>query len=247
MSDKPPHMLPAADPSSGRAATCIFLHGYSDDAEGLPLGLAQQFQMYQKATYLKWILPNAPRNQEAMTRAWYLPKALPNALKPRVATEDQEDESAPDDEEGIMRSVDEIDRLVEEEIEGGTPGDRIVVGGFSQGCAVSLVWGLVGKTRNKVAGVMCLSGYFPLAKRIAELRKEGGVDESEKDQKIWFYVHGTQDVLVPMKFFVHGSEQLLKWVNRDNIEGRVYEGLAHSTSNAELRDMLAFFDKVIPA
>lgn len=38
MSAKEPYICEAEDKSSGRAATFIFLHGYGDDAEGLPLG-----------------------------------------------------------------------------------------------------------------------------------------------------------------------------------------------------------------
>ncbi|KIW84604.1 hypothetical protein Z517_03854 [Fonsecaea pedrosoi CBS 271.37] len=249
MSEKPPYIVPptADSTSTARPATFIFLHGYGDDAEGLPLGLAQQFQFYNKMQYLKWVLPNAPHNHEAMARAWYIPKALPNALKPRVpGHEDVED--ALDDEAGIMKSVDMIDRLVEQEIKGGTPPERIVVGGFSQGCAVSLVWGLTGRLKDKVAGMLCLSGYLPLRDRIAELRNERkNKDENDnKDNKKWFYVHGTMDMLVPSKFFVQGKEELVKWVGKDNVEEHLYQGMGHSTSSAELRDMLAFFEKVIP-
>ncbi|EXJ64802.1 hypothetical protein A1O7_01140 [Cladophialophora yegresii CBS 114405] len=248
MSERPPYIVPptAEASSPARPATLIFLHGYGDDADGLPLGLAQQFQFYNKMQYLKWVLPYAPHNQEAMTRAWYMPRALPNAMKPRVPGEVAEEE-APDDEAGIMRSVDVLDELVEQEIESGTPPERILVGGFSQGCAVSLVWGLTGRLRDIVAGVLCLSGYLPLRDRIAELRNERAVGSNEKDAKQWFYVHGTMDMLVPLKLFVQGNEDLLKWVDRENIDGHVYAGMGHSTNSAELRDMLAFFEKVIPA
>jgi lysophospholipase-2 len=248
MSEKPPYIVPptAEASSTARPATLIFLHGYGDDADGLPLGLAQQFQFYNKMQYLKWVLPYAPHNQEAMTRAWYVPRALPNVMKHRVPGEG-EDEDAQDDETGIMKSVDIVDRLVEQEIQNGTPPQRIVVGGFSQGCAVSLVWGLTGRLRNKVAGVLSLSGYLPLRDRIAELRKERAVGPDEKDTKQWFYAHGTMDMLVPLKLFVQGNEDLAKWVDKENVDGRVYQGMGHSTNSAELRDMLAFFEKVIPA
>jgi predicted esterase len=38
MAQKPPYLLEAIDPQAGKPATLIFLHGYGDDAEGLPLG-----------------------------------------------------------------------------------------------------------------------------------------------------------------------------------------------------------------
>jgi len=246
MSAKPACILEPKDPSAGRPATVIFLHGYGDEAEGLPMGLAQQFQMYGKLPYLRWVLPNAPRHHEAMTQAWYLPKALPNATKPRVPGEIEEDESAPDDEDGILKSCDTVDRLVKEEIDRGADPGRIVVGGFSQGCAVSLVWGQVGKLKDDVAGVMALSGYFPLADRIPGLRKERGIPEDKKASKQWFYIHGSNDALVPINLFAQGTEELLKWVNKDDVEGHVFEGMGHSTNNALLRAMLGFLDRVIP-
>jgi len=246
-SAKPPYILDATDSSTGRPATFIFLHGYGDDAQGLPLGLAQQFQFYSKLPYLRWVLPNAPYNDEAMTQAWYLPKALPNALKPRVPGHAEEDETAPDDEEGILRSVDALDKLVQDEIDRGSDPLRLIVGGFSQGCAVSLVWSLVGKMRHKVAGVVCLSGYLPLADRVADLRKgeSHGAGESG-DSKKWFYVHGSKDMMVPSRLFAQGKEELIKYVPADAIESHLYEGMAHTTSNAELRGLLRWLEKVIP-
>lgn len=246
MSDKPPYVLEAADPSAGRPASIIFFHGYGDEAEGLPMGLAQQFQMYKKLPYVRWLLPNAPRDHEAMTRAWYRVKALPNAMKPEVPGHVEEKEQAPDDEEGLLRACNTMDELVQAELDRGVEPARIVVGGFSQGCAVSLVWGQVGKLRNKVGGVLCLSGYFPLAERISELRKERGIAEDDKGSKAWFYIHGSGDMLVPIKLFVEGTEQLLKWVDKDKIEGHVIEGMGHSTNNQLLRAMLGFLDGVLP-
>ncbi|KAI1621261.1 lysophospholipase II [Exophiala viscosa] len=253
MSSKPPYILPPAAPSVApdRAATIIFLHGYGDDAEGLPLGLAQQFHFYNKMQWLKWVLPNAEHNHDAMERAWYMPKALPNAMKPRVPGH-EDDKHASDDEAGIIKSVDYVDKLVEEEIGRGTPPERILVGGFSQGCAVSLTWGLTGRFRHKVGGMVCLSGYFPLSDRIESLREERSAETSdeaavpEKGVKKWFYVHGTRDMLVPSRLYSQGIEELSKWVDKADIEEHLYEGMGHSTSAAELRDLLGFFEKVIP-
>jgi hypothetical protein len=39
MAQKAPFVLEAADKNAGRPATFIFLHGFGDEAEGLPLGV----------------------------------------------------------------------------------------------------------------------------------------------------------------------------------------------------------------
>lgn len=213
-------------------------------------GLAQQFQFYHKLPYMRWVLPNAPHNPDAGATAWYMPKSLPNALKPRVPGAEEDDESDPDDEQGILKSCDVIDKLVRAEMDRGVLAERIVVGGFSQGCAVSLVWGLVGKERNNVVGVVPLSGYFPLGDRIGSIRKERGFSEEpdkESEQKKWFMGHGMRDILVPTRLFTQEKEELAKWVDFDKVvEEHLYENMAHSFVNAELRDMLGWFSKVVP-
>lgn len=71
------------------------------------------------------------------------------------AGEENDDE---DDEEGLMKSVECICGLIDEEIEAGVPAERIVVGGCSQGCAVSLLVGLVSRYKGRVGGVVGLLG-----------------------------------------------------------------------------------------
>jgi len=71
-------------------------------------------------------------------------------------------EFEPDDERGIMESISYVDSLVEAEVAPGVDAKRIVVGGFNQRCAVSMVWGLTGRWQDQMGGLVCLSGYFPL-------------------------------------------------------------------------------------
>lgn len=179
-----------------------------------------------------------------------MPKALPNALKPRVPGAEEDDEGEPDDEDGILKSCDTVDKLVRAEIDRGVPSDRIVVGGFSQGCAISLVWGLIGRERDNVAGVVPLSGYFPLGDRIGTIRKERGLSEGAdqaSEKKKWFMGHGSRDVLVPTKLFRKQKEELAKWVDFErDVEDHLYDNMAHSFVAAELRDMLAWLSKIVP-
>lgn len=70
----------------------------------------------------------------------------------------------------MRNSVQIIDELIEVEVKAGIPESRVVVGGFSQGGALSLVTGLGGKEwrtkrsvdERKLAGVAVLSGWMPL-------------------------------------------------------------------------------------
>lgn len=88
----------------------------------------------------------------------------------------------------MLASVDYIDSLIDAELEKGVKPERIMVGGFSQGCAISLLVGLVGRYRGKLGGVVGLSGYLPSG--IVKEKLEGNLNI--------FLAHGTKDMLVPV-------------------------------------------------
>lgn len=72
-----------------------------------------------------------------------------------------------DDEAGLLRSVDAIDGLVKAEIEAGIPENKIVVGGFSQGGAIAMLYGLT--KGRELAGMVGLSTWVVLNHKIAEV------------------------------------------------------------------------------
>ena len=58
-----------------------------------------------------------------------------------------------------------VDSLIAEEIKSGIPASRILIGGFSQGGALSLYSSL--NTEHKLAGIVALSCWAPLHKQMA--------------------------------------------------------------------------------
>lgn len=65
-----------------------------------------------------------------------------------------------EDEEGMLRTVRSINQLITAEIDAGIPAERILLGGFSQGAAMSILTGLTNERR--LAGVVALSGWLLL-------------------------------------------------------------------------------------
>nr|AUW31067.1 putative lysophospholipase II [Cladonia uncialis subsp. uncialis] len=242
MSNPSPIIIPAPAPSTTRPATIIFLHGFGDDAHGWT-DLVSQIHSANKLSHVKWILPNAPQNRDAMTQAWYQPKPFSPIPMPQRSAESEADDDE-DDEEGMMKSVDYICGLIAKEVEEGkVPLDRIVVGGFSQGCAVSLLVGLLSRYRGELGGVVGLSGYLPLEGKIRRSvaeRKEGG-----KNATKWFLAHGSMDRLVPRRMFTSYKASLERWEG-DNVEARVYEGMPHSTTGEEIRDLCNWLERALP-
>lgn len=72
-----------------------------------------------------------------------------------------------EDAEGIKASAEYLTSLIDKEIAEGIPADRIVLGGFSQGAAMSIYTGLTAK--EKLAGIVSLSGWLLLSKTFREV------------------------------------------------------------------------------
>ncbi|MEY4750651.1 MAG: hypothetical protein RIQ60_2865 [Pseudomonadota bacterium] len=95
-----------------------------------------------------------------------------------------------EDEAGLRRSQAQIQALIEREIERGVPSSRIVLMGFSQGCAMTLMTGL--RCPVPLAGLAGLSGYLPLPELTAAERHAANAAVPV------FLAHGRQDGVVPL-------------------------------------------------
>ena len=74
------------------------------------------------------------------------------------------DFSTNEDEDGMLRTVSYINQHISAEVDSGIDPGRIVVGGFSQGAAMSLLCGLTNE--RKLGGVVSLSGWLVLRSKI---------------------------------------------------------------------------------
>ena len=134
----------------------------------------------------------------------------------------------------MMKSEEYVCGLIDKEVEAGVPVGRIVVGGFSQGCAISLLSGLMSRCKGKIGGVVGLSGYLPLSGRVGrvgrmvEERKEKG---QNTPQTKWFLAHGSRDRLVPKRVFMRYKDNIEGWEG-ERVEAELYEGMGHATLGA---------------
>lgn len=107
------------------------------------------------------------------------------------------------DEPGILRSRATFNKLISDEIEAGIPSNRIILGGFSQGGAMSLFTGVT--TTHKLGGVFGLSCYLLLGDKIKEFVKEA--DGANKDTP-FFMGHGDADEVVKYRWGQQSAEFL---------------------------------------
>ncbi|WP_256078115.1 alpha/beta hydrolase [Massilia sp. YIM B04103] len=95
-----------------------------------------------------------------------------------------------EDEAGLRASQVEVEALIAREKARGIPAERIVLAGFSQGCAMTLQTGL--RHPEQLAGLLCLSGYMPLADKI------GAERHAANQATPIFLAHGRMDPVVPV-------------------------------------------------
>lgn len=94
-----------------------------------------------------------------------------------------------EDEGGLRASQQEIEAFIAREKERGIPASRIVLAGFSQGCAMTIQTGL--RHPETLAGLLCLSGYAPLGDKLA-------ADSTPAARATpVFMAHGEYDNVVP--------------------------------------------------
>lgn len=211
------------------------------------VAVAEQFQNNDKLSWMHWIIPNAEENRDAMQTAWYAPTGLPDFGKQSDRPELEEQE----DEKGMLKTVAYLESLIEACTKKGIPTNRIVLGGFSQGMAMSLLTDMVSeKYSGKLAGIVGLMGYLPLASgqrfRVQELRAKAGLDMTVGEVPM-FLARGKKDMLIPKRTWDNTIKKLGELgVNEGAMEIHEYEGLAHGLSGMLLRDMCNWLEKVVP-
>ncbi|KAH7401316.1 Alpha/Beta hydrolase protein [Pyrenochaeta sp. MPI-SDFR-AT-0127] len=238
----PPIIIQPSSPPGDKSgsAAFVFVHGLGDDAEGIE-SIARQFQAAGKLPYMQWVLPTALENHDLAMNAWYIPTGLSPYPPSRPELEDDEDE------EGMMTTVAYLTTLIDDLISQGVPEKRIILGGFSQGHAMALLTGLISKYAGKLGGLVGLSGYLPLLERVPLLRDEAGLSKEVDDNVEIFLARGTGDRLVPKRYHRMCYESLYGFgVKEERVTLKEYENMGHVMGGAELRDLCAWLERVVP-
>ena len=160
-------------------ATIIVLHGLGADGHDFE-PICDELDLTAVGG-VRFVLPHAPVRPVTINggyamRAWYDIRG--------TAIDRQEDEA------GLHGSREDIEALIAKEVARGIPASRIVLMGFSQGCAMALLTGL--RHTERLAGLVGLSGYLPLLSTTEAERSEANADVPI------FLAHGRQDPVVPI-------------------------------------------------
>ena len=207
------------------AASILMLHGLGADGTDF-LPFADEIDLSAVGP-VRWVLPRAPVRPVTVNggyrmRAWY--DILGSDLVRR------------EDEAGLRESFAQVLALVEREIARGVPARRIVLAGFSQGCAITLGAGL--RCPHRLAGLAGLSGYLPLAEHTA-----AEAHAAQRDVPV-FMAHGRDDAVVVPARGLAARDQLQ--AAGYGVEWHDYP-MEHSVCIEEVRALEAFLRRVLAA
>ena len=204
-------------------AAVIILHGLGADGNDFA-PVARELEL-DAVGDVRFVLPHAPVipvtiNNGYRMRAWY-----------DIVGFDADDG---EDEPGLRASREHVEALLAREKERGIPAERIVLAGFSQGCAMALLTGV--RHRERLAGIAGLSGYLPLARSTATERSEANA------RTPIFMAHGRDDNVVDIARG-QASREVLRALGHD-VQWHEYP-IAHSVSLEEISDLNQWLLRVL--
>ena len=198
-------------------AAVIWLHGLGADGHDFE-PIVPELELSKP---VRFVFPHAPIR----------PVTINNGMRMRAWYDIFQFGGGREDEQGLRASQ----KLVEEMIRAqGLPPEKIVLAGFSQGGAIVLQTGL--RYAERLAGIMALSCYLPIASTVA-------AERSAANQSIpIFMAHGAYDDIIPIQR-AQQSRAALEQLGY-NVEWHDYP-MPHSVCAPEIADISAFLSKVI--
>lgn len=201
----------------------IWLHGLGADGNDF-VPIVRELDL-TGCPPIRFVFPHAPTmpvtiNNGYVMRAWY--DILGMDLVQR------------EDEVGLRRSQRMVEHLIAQEKSRGIPSNRIILAGFSQGCAMTLQTGL--RHPEKLAGLLCLSGYLPLHATLPAERHDAN------HHTPIFLAHGRGDPIVPFDR-AEKSRDFLQSLGYQ-VEWHAYP-MQHEVCMDELDDISAWFKRVL--
>ena len=196
-------------------ASVIWLHGLGADGHDFE-PIVPELRLTKP---VRFVFPHAPIrpvtiNQGMRMRAWYDIFQFGGGRE---------------DDAGIRASHKLIEGLIQKE-----QGKKIVLAGFSQGGAIVLQTAL--RHPERLAGVMALSTYLPLAATLESERSK-----TNQDLPI-FMAHGKFDDIIP----IHRAQQSRDFLQKLQYKVEWHEyPMPHSVCAEEIADLSAFLVRIL--
>jgi phospholipase/carboxylesterase len=205
-------------------AAVIWLHGLGADGRDFEPIVPELVRGGERAW--RFVFPNAPIrpvtiNNGMKMRAWY-------DIDRSIGGE------GPEDAAGFRATEADVVALIAREEARGIPVARMVLGGFSQGGAVSLF--TAPRLTQRLAGVLALSCYLPLRRELP------GERQAANDGTPIFMAHGIADPMLPLALG-SASRDILRKLGY-TVEWHEYP-MGHSVCVEEIADIRRFLFRVL--
>ncbi|KAI9737903.1 MAG: hypothetical protein M1834_009273 [Cirrosporium novae-zelandiae] len=220
-------VVPALKKHTG---TVIMAHGLGDSGAGW-ISLAENWRKRGKFEEISFIFPNAPSIPITVNWGMRMPGWYDIKNFGALVSDDQ-------DEPGILRTRDYFNSLIKTEIDKGIPSYRIILGGFSQGGAMSLLTGVTSEV--KLGGIFGLSSYLLLHDKLQSMVPN---ENPNKDTPI-FMGHGDSDPMVKYQWAKMTAEKLTEWGYK--VDFHTYKDLVHSVDPTEIDDLEKYIMEKLP-
>jgi phospholipase/carboxylesterase len=204
-------------------AAVIWLHGLGADGNDFA-ALVPQLDL-RNCPPIRFVFPHAPDLPVTVNGGYVMPAWYDILGADLVQRQDAA---------GIHRSATAITAMIEHEMSRGIAAQRIVLAGFSQGCAMALHTGL--RFPKRLAGIVALSGYLPLAETLAVERSFANTDTPI------LMCHGSMDPVVALERG-EASRDLLSSLGYA-VQWHSYP-MEHSVHPREVADISAFLAQVL--
>lgn len=205
------------------SAAVIWLHGLGADGNDF-VPIIPQLNL-SECPAIRFVFPSAPSMAVTVNGGYVMPAWYDITERNINAREDLA---------GIHKSAAAISELIDREASRGIAYENIVLAGFSQGCAMSLQLGL--RFPHRLAGIMALSGYLPLANSLALERSNANSNTPI------FMAHGVWDaVITPER--AEASADILEKLGYQ-VDWNTYP-MEHSLHPDELVDISRFLTAVL--
>lgn len=219
------HLLPRIEIESAPqpSAAVIWLHGLGADGNDFA-AIVPELDL-DGCPPIRFVFPHAPSMPVTLNGGYVMPAWYDIRGSDLLSRQDST---------GIAQSARAITALIELEATRGIPYRNIVLAGFSQGSAMALHTGL--RLPQRLAGIMALSGYLPLADTFAAERHAANA------QTPIFMAHGSMDpVVLPARG--EASRDLLAGLGYP-VQWHSYP-MPHSVHPRELADISVFLASVL--
>jgi phospholipase/carboxylesterase len=197
------------------AAAVIWLHGLGADGHDFE-PIVPELEL---AKPVRFVFPHAPIR----------PVTINNGMRMRAWYDILQFGGGPEDEAGIRASQKIVEQLIAAE-----KGKKVVLAGFSQGGAIVLQAAL--RHPERLAGVMALSTYLPLAMSVSAERSP-----ENRDVPI-FMAHGQYDDIIPIDR-ARRSREMLEGLGYP-VTWKEYP-MPHSVCAPEIADISAFLSTIL--